>query len=99
MRKVRDFAGRAVPVRVRHARDVDRGGDDVFFIDAGLGENGVARVGVEVGKDRPLCLLHAPSDEAWDRAARNLKAAIRVGGPEEAARPVIRDRLVRMAAT
>jgi thymidine phosphorylase len=66
-------------------------------IDYTVGMTKTARVGVEVGKDRPLCLLHAPSDEAWARAARNLKAAIRVGGPEEAARPVIRDRLVRMA--
>ncbi len=67
-------------------------------IDYTVGITQVAHVGDTVSKDRPLCLLHAPTDAAWDRAARNLKAAIRIGGAPEAARPVIRDRLVRMAA-
>ena len=67
-------------------------------IDYAVGLTQMASVGVAVSKDRPLCLLHAPDDAAWARAAGNLKTAIRVGGVVEPPRPVVRDRLARMAA-
>jgi thymidine phosphorylase len=66
-------------------------------IDYTVGLTQMVQVGQTVSKDRPLCLLHASSEADWDRAARNLKAAIRIGGAPGSTLPPVRDRLARMA--
>jgi thymidine phosphorylase len=66
-------------------------------IDYAVGLTAMAPVGGAVGKDRPVCVLHARDQAGWDRAARAIKAAVRVGAAKPAPTPVVRDRLARMA--
>jgi thymidine phosphorylase len=55
-------------------------------------------VGEAAANDRPLCQLHARDEAGWQRAARNLRAAVRIGDRAPAPSPVVRERLARMAA-
>jgi thymidine phosphorylase len=66
-------------------------------IDHAVGLTAIAPVGAAVGPDRPLCLLHARDQAGWDRAARNLRDAIRVGAVAPKPTQAVRERLVRMA--
>jgi thymidine phosphorylase len=55
-------------------------------VDPAVGLSGVAAIGEPVGPDRPLAVVHARSDADAERAARALRAAVRVTA--EAPRPV-----------
>ena len=66
-------------------------------IDHAVGLTRIAPVGAAVGPDRPLCLLHARDQAGWDRAARNLRDAIRVGTVAPKPTQPVRERLARMA--
>jgi thymidine phosphorylase len=48
-------------------------------IDPAVGLSEVAPVGAPVGPDRPLAVVHARDDDAWEQAAASLRAAVRVG--------------------
>jgi thymidine phosphorylase len=65
--------------------------DDV--IDPAVGLTEVAPVGAEVGPDRPLATIHAPSEDAADEAIAALRAAITVGDEAPPQRPVIGGRI------
>ena len=66
-------------------------------IDYAVGLTGMQRVGEGAAKDRPLCVLHARDESGWERAARNIRAAVRIGDEAPAPAPVVRERLARMA--
>ena len=57
----------------------------------GLGE--VASLGAKVGSDRPLAIVHASSEEAAQRAARELSAAFTVTDRTAETFPVIHERV------
>jgi thymidine phosphorylase len=65
--------------------------DDV--IDPAVGLTEIAPVGAEVGPDRPLAVIHAPSEDAADEAIAALRAAITVGDEAPPQRPVIGGRI------
>ncbi len=67
-------------------------------IDYAVGLTGMLRIGEAASTDRPLCILHARDEDGWDRAARNIRAAVRIGDAASAHTPVVRERLARMAA-
>ena len=67
-------------------------------IDYAVGLTGMLRVGEATSKDRPLCILHARDDAGWERAAKNIRASVRIGDAAPAATQVVRERLARMAA-
>ena len=56
-----------------------------------LGE--VASLGAKVGSDRPLAIVHASSEEAAQRAARELSAAFTVTDRTAETFPVIHERV------
>ena len=61
-------------------------------IDHAVGFAELAGIGVEVGPDRPLALVHARTEDAAERAADTLRAAYQFDGtPSE--RPVIIERM------
>lgn len=61
-------------------------------IDYGVGISAVAHVGDSVGPDRPLCVLHARTQQQWHRAATALQQAFRVGPQAVSPAPVFRQR-------
>jgi thymidine phosphorylase len=65
--------------------------DDV--IDPAVGLTEVAPVGVEVGPDRPLAVVHAATEDAADEAAAALRAAVTVADEPPPARPVLAGRI------
>ena len=65
--------------------------DDV--IDPAVGLTEIAPVGAEVGPDRPLAVIHAPSEDAADEAIAALRAAITVGDEAPPQRPVVGGRI------
>jgi len=67
-------------------------------IDHAVGLTGMAKIGDAVGKDRPLCLLHARDEDAWQRGARHIRAAIHIGSHAPKPAPLVRERLARAAA-
>lgn len=48
-------------------------------IDHRVGFTEVAGLGEPVGPDRPLCVIHAATEDAFDRATARLRSAFRVG--------------------
>jgi thymidine phosphorylase len=58
-------------------------------IDPAVGLSDVAPVGADVGPDRPLAVVHARDDAAWEAAAAALRAAVRVGDEAPPERPVV----------
>jgi thymidine phosphorylase len=48
-------------------------------VDPAVGLTGIARLGAEVGPDRPLAEVHAASEDAADRAEREVRAAFTLG--------------------
>jgi thymidine phosphorylase len=65
--------------------------DDV--IDHAVGLTEIAPIGAEVGPDRPLALVHAPSEDGADEAAAALRAAITLGDEPPPPRPVVAGRV------
>jgi thymidine phosphorylase len=65
--------------------------DDV--IDPAVGLTEIAPVGAEVGRGRPLTVVHAADEAAADEAVRALNAAVVVGDEAPPARPVIAERI------
>jgi thymidine phosphorylase len=65
--------------------------DDV--IDPSVGLTAVAPIGAEVGRDRPLALVHAASEDAAARAAEGLRAAYTVGEAAPEPAPAIAGRI------
>jgi thymidine phosphorylase len=61
-------------------------------IDHAVGFSGLAGIGLAVGPDRPLAMVHARTDDAADRATRVLRAACQFGGGATE-RPVIIERM------
>jgi len=61
-------------------------------IDHAVGFSGLAGIGLAVGPDRPLAMVHARTDDAADRAAQVLRAACQFGGGATE-RPVIIERM------
>jgi thymidine phosphorylase len=62
-------------------------------IDHAVGFTRVAPVGVAVGPERPLCLVHARSAAQAEAAAAELRAAISVGDEPPTPAPVVRERI------
>jgi thymidine phosphorylase len=58
-------------------------------IDPAVGLSEVAGVGADVGRDRPLAVIHARDEAGWEAAASSLRAAVRVGEAAGPARPVV----------
>lgn len=58
-------------------------------LDLAVGFSGVAPVGAEVGADRPLAIVHAPSGDLADVASSMLREACRIATDPPAERPVI----------
>jgi thymidine phosphorylase len=65
--------------------------DDV--IDPAVGLTDIAPVGAEVGRDRPLAVVHAADEAAADEAAAALRAAVTVADEAPATRPVVAGRI------
>lgn len=60
-------------------------------IDHRVGISKFQAVNAEVGPDRPLCLIHAADDPAWERAAAAIRAAVKVGdGPVADPSPILK---------
>ena len=51
-------------------------------IDHSVGFSAIAELGTQVDSQQPLAFVHARSDEAADRAAAQLRAAITIGTGE-----------------
>lgn len=62
-------------------------------IDHAVGLTGMAHVGDAVGPDRPIAVLHARDEAAFERAAAGLRGAVRLAGSPVDARPVMLERL------
>ena len=62
-------------------------------VDHAVGLTRIAALGDEVGPERPLCLVHARSDEAADSAASAIRVAMTVGAEPPPAGPVILERI------
>jgi thymidine phosphorylase len=62
-------------------------------IDPAVGLTEIAPVGAQVGRDRPLALVHAASEDAADAAIAALRAAVTVGDEAPAERPVVAGRI------
>ena len=60
-------------------------------LDLSVGFDAVAAVGDTLGKDRPLAIVHAATEDDADRAEAGLLAAVSIGDTAPAARPVIID--------
>jgi thymidine phosphorylase len=58
-------------------------------LDLSVGLTDIAPLGAELGKDRPLAVVHAASEDAADRAADNLHNAYTTGTPEASPGAVI----------
>jgi len=58
-------------------------------LDLAVGFDEIAPVGAQLGPDRPLAIVHAASDEAAAKAARNLLDAVTLSGEAPPERPVI----------
>mgnify|MGYP006267293921 CR=1 FL=1 len=67
-----------------------RRGDDV--VDPAVGLGGIARIGDEVGPDRPLATVHARDEDSAERAGQAVRAALRIGRPCKPP-PLIHDRV------
>jgi thymidine phosphorylase len=67
-------------------------------IDYAVGISRVAHVGDAVGTHRPLCLLHAQTQAAWEAAARTIREAVRIGPDEITPKPVLRQRISSQGA-
>jgi thymidine phosphorylase len=65
--------------------------DDV--IDAAVGLSEIAPVGVPVGFDRPLAVVHARDEPGWEAAARALREAVTVGDEAPPERRVVVERI------
>jgi thymidine phosphorylase len=62
-------------------------------IDPAVGLTDVAAIGEEVGRDRPLAVVHAASEAAAEQAAAELRAAITLGDEPPPPRPVVAARI------
>ena len=62
-------------------------------IDYAVGISGVAHVGDSVGRERPLCVLHAQTRGQWEVAAKAIQDAVRVTQAARVPQPVIRQRI------
>jgi thymidine phosphorylase len=62
-------------------------------IDPAVGLTEIARVGAEVGPDRPLAIVHAADEASADEAVRALNEAVQVGDQAPPDRPVIAGRI------
>jgi thymidine phosphorylase len=58
-------------------------------VDPAVGLSEIAPTGAEVGGDRPLAVVHARDERAWEAAAAALRAAVRVGDEAAPERPVV----------
>ena len=68
------------------AREDDR-------IDPAVGLSAIAPVGAEVGRDRPLAVVHARDGAAADAAERALRAAVHVGEAAPDVPPAVAGRI------
>ncbi|WP_370678043.1 thymidine phosphorylase [Pleomorphomonas sp. PLEO] len=62
-------------------------------IDHAVGLSEMAQRGEAISRDRPICVLHARSDDAWNSAAAAIRAAISLAHDPVGSAPVIVDRL------
>ncbi|MCX5514374.1 thymidine phosphorylase [Kaistia algarum] len=62
-------------------------------IDHAVGLTGMIHVGDVAGPERPIAMLHARDEAAWDRAAAGLRAAVTLADAAVPARAVLHDRL------
>ena len=62
-------------------------------LDHAVGLSGMTRTGSAIGPDRPICLVHARSVEAWNRAATAIRRAVKIRQEIAVEQPVIRGRL------
>lgn len=62
-------------------------------VDLGVGMDGFARVGDEVGPDNPLCTVFARDRDQADRAAQRIREAVAVGPDRPEPAPVVAERI------
>jgi thymidine phosphorylase len=62
-------------------------------IDPAVGLTNIAGVGAQLGRERPLAIVHARDEAAAEQAERALREAITVGDIVPAARPVVAGRI------
>lgn len=62
-------------------------------IDASVGLSEMTDVGVPIRAGNPLCIVHAASESEADAAIALVRAAIRIGDPAAASRPVVMERV------
>jgi thymidine phosphorylase len=62
-------------------------------IDHSVGLSQVAGIGDEVGKDRPLAIIHARDRDSAERAAAELLTAFTIGGETTSANPVVYEKI------
>lgn len=63
-------------------------------VDPAVGLSRLAGTGQRVGPDRPLAVVHAADESAFERAAAMLQSAFSIGSEPPASRPVIRGKVV-----
>jgi thymidine phosphorylase len=64
-------------------------------IDLSVGFTGFIQVGDRADDMRPLCVIHARSEDDWEMAAARIRGAVKVGDQIVARPPIVRERLVR----
>ena len=58
-------------------------------IDHAVGLTGLAGRSAQVGRDRPLAIVHARDEAAYERAAKAVREAYRLGDPPASAAPIL----------
>jgi thymidine phosphorylase len=65
-------------------------------IDLAVGLSEFAEVGAVVDRGRPLCVIHARDDDAYEAAARRVRGAVEVSEQKPRAQgPIVKERLAR----
>ncbi len=62
-------------------------------IDHSVGLSDVAGIGAPVGVGRPFCMVHAADPSAAERAAAQVRAAVRIGDAPPAPPAMVRERI------
>jgi thymidine phosphorylase len=65
-------------------------------IDLSVGFTAFAPIGAEVSREQPLAIVHARKEDDFERAAKRIRSAVRVGPePAAGAGPVVKERIAR----
>jgi thymidine phosphorylase len=63
-------------------------------IDFSVGMTNFIQLGERADRERPICVIHAPSEDRYKSAAETIRAAIRISPtPQPGANPIVRERI------